>query len=362
MHCPADRACARVRSFLAALVFACTVASAASAQEEGAIQFNYRSSDGCPDRTTFIARVRARTTRAEFTNPGTGAREGSVFDVEVDAGPPAYGRVTVGDPHRPDGTRRVQADTCDEVVDALALVVALAIDPSPPSAPLAPVDGGPPAPEAAVSLPVAPPVPSPPVEARATPTARGATEESRPPSAPARHTPPVGLSAGLDAAADVGVAPATLVGLSVYAGWQSTSTTLVSPAFRLAFDRAQSGTLSAPGGTAAFTWTVGRLDACPFARGSHGLRVRACARVESGALEVAGGDIVAAQTKTRFWLATGALARGQWTFFEPLFLNVEAGANVRATSDRFFYLPNTTVYRVSWVGASAAAGLGAYFW
>jgi hypothetical protein len=362
MHCSAERARARLRSFLAALVFTCTPASAASAQEDGGtIQFNYRASDGCPDRASFVARVRARTTRAQLANPGTGPREGSAFDVEVDAGHPAYGRVIVGDPHRPDGTRRVQADTCDEVADALALVVALAIDPSPPLPPLALVDGGPPAPEAAVSPAVAPPVPSPSVELDPTPPGRGAIEELRPRSSPARHAPPAVLSAGLDAAVDVGVSPAMLVGLSVYAGWTSRSTTLFSPSLRLALDRAQSGTLSAPGGTAAFTWSVGRLDACPVARVSHGLRVTACARVEAGALEVSGGNIVAPMTKTRFWLATGALARGQWTFFEPLFLNIEAGADLRATSDRFYFFPDTTVYRVPWVGVSAAAGLGAYF-
>jgi hypothetical protein len=61
------------------------------------------------------------------------------------------------------------------------------------------------------------------------------------------------------------------------------------------------------------------------------------------------------------WLSAGALARSEWTFFEPLFLNVEAGGNVRATNDRFYFLPDTTVYQVPWLGLSAAGGIGAHF-
>jgi hypothetical protein len=129
----------------------------------------------------------------------------------------------------------------------------------------------------------------------------------------------------------------------------------------MAVARAQSGTISLPGGTAAFTWTVGRLDACPVARVIRGFRMAACARIEVGMLDVAGGDIVAPQTRHRLWLSTGALARTEWTLLEPLFLNVEVGGNVRATNDRFLFLPNTTAYQVPWVGLSAAGGLGAHF-
>jgi hypothetical protein len=308
--------------------------------------------------------VRARTTNAQLAPSETGAHETRVFDVEVDAGHPASGRLTVGDFRHREGARRVQAETCDEVADALALVVALAIDPRAPLAPPMPLstshEGSSPAADAGVAPPVASPIPRQTVPLDRPPITQSAVEDARPRSPPDRRSQKA-LSAGLDAALDLGVSPVPLFGPSLNVGWQSTNLALFSPSLRLAFDRAVSGTISVPNGTAAFTWTVGRLDACPVARVLHRLRLTACLRIEAGTLEVAGGDIIAPQTKLRLWLATGALARGEWTFLEPLFVNIEAGGNIRATNDRFLFLPDTTVYRVPLVGVSAAGGLGAHF-
>jgi hypothetical protein len=334
-------------------------------EDEEAIRLSYFASEGCPDQAAFIARVRVRTTKAQLVPAGTGAGEGRAFDVEVDAGHPAYGRLTVGNPEHPEGTRRVQAETCEDVVDALALMVALAIDPRVPasaatSSPPTPEAGPPSVAEATVPPPVAPAVTGPRLDPNRTSVARAALEDSprgRSSDGNAQHV----LMAGLDATLDVGVSPVTLVGLSASVGWQSRGAAPFSPALRAALDRAQSATLSLPKGTAAFTWTVGRLDACPVAGVLHSFRITACARIEVGMLDVAGGDIVGAQTKHRLWLSSGAFARGEWTFFEPLFLNVEAGANVRVTNDRFYFLPDTTVYQVPLVGLSAAGGLGAHF-
>jgi hypothetical protein len=356
----------RVAAAMGALTLATAVEVVATAQDHGQqpIQLTYRVTEGCPDEASFLARVRSLTTKAQLAPPGTGAEEGRAFAVDIDAGHPASGRLSVGDADHPEGTRRVQAETCAEVADALALVVALAIDPRaapPPSIPPSPADGGfPPLAETAVSPPIRSAVTSPSAGANPPPAARSLAQESIPPATRGTSTRGV-LLGGLDAAIDVGVSPVMLFGLSPYVGWEAKSAALFAPSLRLAFHRAQSGTVAVPDGAATFTWTAGRLDACPLARTLTTVRLTACTRIEAGALEVSGGAVVAARTALRVWLAAGALARAEWTLFDPLFLNLEASASVRLTNDRFVFLPNTTVYQVPLVGVGAGTGLGAHF-
>lgn len=362
------RLCVPLRTALGALALVSVVGSASSkafAQEaEQPIRITFRAPEGCPDEGSFFARVRARASKARPAQSGPEAMGARAFDVEMDSGPPASGRVAVGDRTHPDGVRRVEAATCAEVADALALVIALAIEPgaAPPATAPTPID------QRASRPPADPPIAPPAASATVSPGLRSPSPATSAPAreaqarpSPARPNERRSLLVGLDAAVDVGVSPAALFGLSPYVGWQSKSTALFAPALRVAFDRARSGVLAVPNGTAAFTWTVGRVDACPFGKSLASVRISACARLEAGALEVAGGDIVNARGKTRAWVAAGALARAEWTFLEPFFVEVEAAGVVRATDDRFVFLPDTTVYHVPLVGAGAGAGFGAHF-
>ena len=358
---------------------------------EEPIRLDYQSGPGCPDEASFVTRIRARSQRARLVAEGEPARE---FHVRLaGAGRPA-GSVTVVNHGHADGTRRVDAATCDEVADGLSLIVALALDPRAPAAeapPVAstpagvsPVDAGAPSgpivsPAAAPSVPAAsaPPAPSapslpppPPAPSRAPPTpppsgAQGPApaETTAHDAAAGRGPGPLGLHlfAGLDFAAATAVAPVDLFGASPYLGWRSTGAALLGLSIRAAFLRIGSGPQTAPGGKATFTWTVGRVDACGLFRPDRPLRAGGCARVESGLLDGSGDDIVAARTQHGAWIAVGALARVEWTFLGPLLLDLEAGPTFRPVYDRFRFLPDTTVYQVPVVGFDAEAGLGVHF-
>jgi hypothetical protein len=324
-------------------------------QEEGEpIELSYRSSEGCPNEAAFMAHVRARTALARIAGAGEAVRS---FAVTLDIGPPANGSVTLKEASGRQGTRRVQAGNCADVADALSLVVALAIDPGarslPERTPSPPAASTPPPSAALASSSASPGVLSASREPQegAAPPARGAIRTDA-------HSV---LFAGVDFSMDSGVSPSTLFGPSPFLGWQAGGARALAPSFRLAFLRAATGAIGAPDGTATFTWTVGRLDACSVALAGEGLRATACARVEAGSLQVAGGAIADSLTRVRPWLAAGVLARGEWTFLAPLFLDAEVGALLRATTDRFFFVPDTTVYKVPWLGASASVGAGAHF-
>ena len=321
--------------FQAAIVALAAAALARAETRDEAIRLDYRASDGCPDSATFMAAVHQRAARARLALPGEGAR---TFVVVVDAGPPASGQVTIRQDGQSQGSRHMQAESCAEVADALALVVALAVEPigSPPPAP----------------APHSDPLPT---------VQSPAGGDSRAQSQPRQEASVKGVYfAGADFAAVTGVAPSVLLGASPFVGWLATGVS-IQPSARIAFERTASGTLGVQGGDAVFTWTVGRLDACPLGGARGTLRLAACARLEAGTLEVSGRGNLGTQTQLVPWVAAGPVGRAEWSPFPVAFLDAEVAFLVRATTDRFFFLPDTTVYQVPLLGVGGGVGIGAHF-
>ena len=349
-----------------------TVASTAPADDpQESIRLDYRAAYGCPDQATFVSKVRDRTRRARFVEPGAPAR---TFEVEMRAAPRPRGTVAVDQGGDGKATRTFEADTCAEVADALALVVALAVDPPRPEA-TAPPPMTPPAdsvfpppppqapqvvafqPQAVETAPPPLPIaasPPPPVETAPPPEARRKT----------MRAPPSWLSsvfAGADLALAQGVAPVLLSGPAVTAGWRSTGSHVWNMTLRASAVFAAAGPVAVPGGAASFDWKVGRIDACGAVAPYPPLRVGACARLEGGALEVAGAQVPAAQTRESAWAAAGALLHAEWSALPFLFLGADAGPTFRAVADRFFFLPNMTAYQVPFGGFEADGGLRVHF-
>jgi hypothetical protein len=160
---------------------------------------------------------------------------------------------------------------------------------------------------------------------------------------------------------DTGVSPAALVGAAPFVAWQGRGGSFFRPSVRIAFLRTASGMLDVPGGKAAFTWTVGRLDACPIAGSIGPIAFEPCARLEAGVLEAAGADVVDALTESRPWLALGPVGRATWSFSRAVFVDADLGLLVRPGADRFVFLPDITVYQVPVVALSVALGLGMHF-
>ncbi len=338
--------------------FALFVASKVGADEGTweSVRLVYESSDACPDREGFEALVRARTARALFAGPYASAR---TFEVHLTGGRSPHGQLTVRRDGVDEGAREVRADTCSDVAEALALVVALAIDPN------SPVGAPPP-----TGLPRASPTTSPPAAAAAPPVqgapprpaSMGSTqiedkseESSRSPSLP--HT----LYLGTDLAMATGISLETLVTVSPRLGWRAERTSLIAPSVSVGLIHATSGALSIPVGAASLAWTAGQIDGCALSWPPGPVRVLGCLRAEGGALTASGSDITPLQSRTRAWLAMGPLARGEWALLPPLFVTAEAAAMVRLTTDRFFFLPDVTIRVIPVLGLEGSAGLGVHF-
>jgi hypothetical protein len=340
-----------------------------AASDEGSehLRLEYVAGRGCPDRQGFVDLIRARTYRENFATDDASAR---VFEVVMDPGPPATGQVSIRLGQVPQGERHVQASTCSDVANALALVVALAVDPSallatpPSSSASAPTATSP-------SASPPPPVPEPaPVSiARAPLLAPGSPTPAGHADAPlavdsTTSTPrlPSTLSLGTDLAIAGGVVPAAIVGVSPHVGWVSSRAATVVPSARLAFLRAGTGILDVPGGSAIFEWTVAMLDACATHRSSNdSTRISACARVEGGTIDTSGIGIAAPRAQSSAWIAAGALLRGEWAIVQPMFVEGALAAMAHPIVHRFYFLPDTTAYQVPVLGWSGSVGVGVHF-
>ncbi len=376
MHTPSRRACRgpQLSPLLAALAVAVFPAvSSAAGDSSEPVRLDYHASAECPDEDEFIARLRARTSHVRPAWPGEAAR---TFAVVADAGPPPSGQLRVGDSADPGGVRVVRADSCSQVVDALALMVALAVDPSPSfAAPASPVEAAP-----APSTSVRPGAPAPaPAHAPGPAPAPAPAPASESASEGSSGSFPIGpshgdlsprerasaqerVATGLDVVLSSGVAPRALVAASPFVGYAFRRGGWIDPSFRLGFLRAWSGLFDvASGGRAALTWTVGRADACPIALPGSWLHVTGCVRVEAGLLEAQGADIASSQVTSRAWLAAGPLLRAEVSLFGPLFADAEGSALFRVTEDRFYFRPNSTIYRIPLTGFGGGAGLGVRF-
>jgi hypothetical protein len=329
------------------------LARAQSAEEP--IRLDYQSGPGCPDEASFVARIRARTQRAHLVTEGESARE---FDVRIAAsGRPSgpSGTVTVVNHGHAEGARSVSAGTCEEVADALSLIVALALAPR-ALAPAAPEPPSSTVPSSAPAPPRSPPsTPSPSGEDLPSPATSDAAVKRGP--GPLGHH----FFGEVDFVVATGVTPVTLFGGSPSVGWRSTGASLVGLSVRAAFLRIGTGPQAASGAAVRFTWTVGRVDGCGLFWPDRRLRAGGCARIESGLLDGTGEGIVGARTQHAAWVTVGTLARIEWTFVGPLLLDLEAGPTFRTVSGRFTFYPDTTVYQVPIVGLDAEAGLGLHF-
>lgn len=318
-----------VATFVAALCPGGRAVAASDALPDGRpvaepIRLTYSAPPECPDEADFVGRTHAMSARLRAATPAEAAR---VFEVRLDGGIPSTGRITIrGADQAIVGTRSVEGDTCADVAEAIALVIALAVDPraSPPERPLPSV----------------------------APALGSDNRDARSQRA----------FAGADAAVVSGVGPTALFAVSPFVGWRAHGSFPFDPSVRLAFLRATTGSFQAPvHASASFTLTVGRLDACPATVRYAFIRGTACVRVEAGALEAAGGNIAGARSTVRPWLAAGPVARAEVWPIAPLFVDVEAGALFRVYNDRFAFEPDIPLYEVPVVGFFMGAGAGVNF-
>ena len=340
------------------------------------IRLDYAAPSGCPSAETFLDQVRARSPRIRS---GDGSERARTLVVRITSqNHRTTGRLTVREVDGSEAERSVVGDRCADVASGLALIAALAVDPTagtsasptgtaPPSLPAPPSRGGaaepsPIGPDAAPSAPPPekPPAEPPTPEAPARTSGATAARDGAPASDVGR--PHWQLAFGAHGAVASGALPGVLVTAPVFFEIARPSSAIAAPAVRMRFERAGSGVVESGAGSAEFTWTAGSLDLCPMAWSRGAVRLTPCLRTEVGALEAAGVNVQPARTGVRPWWSLGVVARGRFTVYGPLFVEIEGALLGAVVRDRFFLEPGGTVFRPSLLGGSAGVGAGLAIW
>ena len=231
--------------------------------------------------------------RAEIRNVGPGAVEATL---------------TMTEPGGRRWSRLVRSASCEEALDAIALVLAVAfspeLNPAPESEPVPPpprprpAEPRPKAPPPEVRLtpvptqalpeppPPEPPPPLPPVEPMAVPRPAVADAQAEPKAVPAPESA-VG-SAGAAAGFMWGPAPEAMFGISIFGSLRWNRASVISPAVHLRASHHWMFGYAAPGGVANFSLDSGTLSVCPIWLQEHRVSVQPCATLEGGRLLVGG--------------------------------------------------------------------------
>lgn len=304
-----------VRVGVSSVVLAILAAPAWAEPPPEDVELRYVAPAECPPRATVETQIRERATAVRFVDGAS-----RVFDITVANSDAGYTGTLVVDGAE---GKQLAAPRCDDLVTALALVVAIAIDPQAALREPAP----PPPPPAPPPPPLAPP-PTPPARARE-----------------ARLEIATTLGVGLGVTPDPlvqgsvelrAVRGRVTIGIAALGGRDSTTSDMA---------------------TARFTWLAARPATCWTVVAGIG----ACAHAEIGVTRAEGADIIYARTLTRLWLAAGGHVAVQWPTRGRVFGQLELGASVPVLRDRYRFNPGTELHATGAVIGWAELGAGLRF-
>lgn len=353
------------------LLFVLAAAAAEAEPDAGpkSVEVQFEGPAGCSGADAFFASLRSRTTHvraAEGDEPRT------ILQVRLsrERGR-VVGQIRTIENNGATDTRKVQGATCDDVVQALSLTAALALDPtavlsvSPedsateataPGQPAGPVNATPPAP--AINDAAAPPA------EKAAPAVKEQPEAANAAGVPAAPSPPwAGPSWELGAG---------LVGLTLLSGDFSPGATLdvqkhlgsgalFRPALGVTLVYARNDVLQTPAETAAALVAAG-VTLCPVRVRTSVLTLQPCVSFLGGMLAAAGRQLTHEKRVDRLWLSTGLALRALVSLGHGLSLRLEGGFQLPLYRRRYFAtLPSNVIAETPTISPVVGLGL-TYGW
>ncbi|WP_437722111.1 hypothetical protein [Sorangium sp. So ce861] len=343
---------------LSAVVAALAGGAVARAQPPAApLRIEYRAAAGCPTEADFRALVSARLRR-----PVEEADAASAYVVTIEEIDRRFaGRLGVRASDGAASDRDVAGDTCDDVVAALAVVTALAIDAQAADAPA-------PMPSASASAAAASERPAAASErAAAPPPVEGgqAPPPAPPPPVGGRRAPPPRLATDTEARTTLGAqfllgerigAPA--VGARIFAEPPVAAADRGVGPLRFDASLEAASDIPAAGGSASLLLAALAADACPLGVAAGVLHLSPCARVEGGVLAARRRGVAPARSVTRGWLAIALPVRARLPLWGPFVLDAEAGVRLPLLRDGFLAEGAGGAARPPQLEAVSALGLG----
>ena len=392
------RACRRMGAIALLLLTATGFPARARAEPEH-IRIQFSAPKRCPDGTAFVRALHQRTGRFQFVS---GNEQTRIFVVTITHADSLFsGRLEIQGPGMETSLRKVSGTTCDEVMSALALMTALAIDPSAltPSvpSPTAQSPAGPSnrTPSATAVSPIPPPA-STAEPLASTPSTRppSSTTDRREDSNPPRKTPaqspaappPMTLqtpstppsmggsehwkwSAGVHGGVSLGMSPTTGLGGLLFVEAAAPGAAVLGPVLRTGLFLNQSDVTLASGAGAEFQWAAAMVEGCPIRLVALDARVALypCVAFHLGVLRGQGRHLDRPEETANLWSDLGPVARIRVAVFARLFLEAQ-GMLVLPLRRLTFDVqaagptqPTTTVFSVPSLGALAGIGVSYEF-
>lgn len=295
------------------------------ARTSGDLAVTYDAPSDCPGAQSFAAEVDRR--RSARVGSSRALPDGAEIVITKAAPPAAYhGRLRLDG-----GLREVDGATCVEVVEALALIVAVAEE------------------ELEAAPPAQPPTPAP------APVPVGASMVEGPGPAPRAESGAravAGVALGVTTAAAPEASP--LVEVFGGIGWRGASVRLVAAASR-------SFEITTPGGTARFERWTGRVVGCALTIELAALHLTPCLATEAGALIGSGLSMVNASSSALAWAAAAAGGRLEWDLSRHLFVEADARAILPLLRHRYVARPEVTAFAVPALAFEGSLGVGYRF-
>ena len=330
----------RVRIAAAALGAVASMAAHARAETAEPIRLEF-AGHGCSSYDEFRAQVLARTARASFVTEAPRR----TFRVTIEGTPPT-GRLVIVDAGGATTERRIGAAPCDGLVEALALVSAIAIDPAASTKPIAELDRAPtvwvdsgPGPF------VLPPMPGPSVPHRDT--------------APAPMRPRYRATAVAHAGFLAGPLPGAVGHFGVGVGIDREAG-VFSQELRFSVAGSTASEATAQAATARFSSLRLDLSITPLRLASRWVRVAPVVAATLLAVDVSATGVADPQSLSR-WVPFAAVGVRGSLDVGPGFVELEVRGSIPLVRERYYIDPAVTVFEATAVALDGALGVGVRF-
>ncbi|HSU42129.1 MAG TPA: hypothetical protein VLJ38_21260 [Polyangiaceae bacterium] len=304
---------------LAPLVVLAAVGAAGDVSPEGVnanapvehIALDYSAPAECPGDPAFRAEVRERASGDWEAAPGELARR---ITVSVSRSGERYvAAIVFLNPEGERVSRSISGRECNDVVNGIALVTALAI-------------------QSRVEEAVAQSEPEAPKPAPSAPVPKPAPVVAPKPAVTSKAPPEIHVRFGAAARVASGVGPGASVGPTAFGALEWRRARL-----GLSFGALWSGRVTVDGVSASYRRLSGRIDGCPYAFGTARFSFEPCAFFEAGSLHgqgEPGAQLSAASGGASPWLVPGVLLR-LVAAFEPVVVELELGGGPPLVREQF---------------------------
>jgi hypothetical protein len=324
------RACQRIGAIALFLLIA-TVFPASVRAEIERVNIQFESSKGCSDGAAFLRALKKRTSHFQLV---TGAEPAQLFVVTITrAESSVLGRLEIQGSGTSTSLREVAGKTCDEVVSALALMTALAIDPNSLS------------PTASLHLPAVA-TSTPPAHLAATPSPmstmqRQAPNQDRKVEAPVSsqlsaipsptHLPENPIAApwkwavGIQGNASMRLSPRLGWGGLLFVETAAPGTGVFGAILRVGLFFDQSNAQLASGAGAGFQWGAALIEGCPIRLALVDARLMfyPCLAFHLGILRGEGRHLDQTEKTNNLWSDLGPVVRIRYAISMRLSLEVQ---------------------------------------